>query len=136
MLGSLFNKVADLQTCNFIKKRLQHRRFPVNIAKFLRTPLSKNICKRLPLNIITKLVSNYISDFISNCPITYNLWNTCYWLLLLIAEWQMRSYDINYMTKILLISRGFVIDVTFLYNCFFQNLLWRRRKNPVFSKLS
>ena len=31
-----FNKVTGLKTCNFIKKRLQHRCFPVNIAKFLR----------------------------------------------------------------------------------------------------
>ena len=38
---SLFlNKVADLQTCNFIKKRFQHRSFPVNIVKLLRTPES------------------------------------------------------------------------------------------------
>ena len=28
-------KVTDLKAYNFIKKRLQHRRFPVNIAKFL-----------------------------------------------------------------------------------------------------
>ena len=28
-------KVADLKAYNFIKKRLQHRRFPMNIAKFL-----------------------------------------------------------------------------------------------------
>ena len=42
-----FNKYAGLQFCNFIKKRLQHRCFPVNIAKFLRTPVSKNICERL-----------------------------------------------------------------------------------------
>ena len=32
-----------LQACNFIKKRLQHRCFPVNIAKFLRRPILKNI---------------------------------------------------------------------------------------------
>ena len=37
MLESLFNKLADPQGCNFIKKRLQHRCFPLNIAKFLRT---------------------------------------------------------------------------------------------------
>ena len=37
MLESLFDKVAGLKVCNFIKKRLQHRCFPVNIAKFLRT---------------------------------------------------------------------------------------------------
>ena len=33
----LFNKVTDLKTCNFIKKRLQHRCFLVNITKFLLT---------------------------------------------------------------------------------------------------
>ena len=37
MLEFLSNKVSGLKTGNFIKKRLQHRCFPVNIAKFLRT---------------------------------------------------------------------------------------------------
>ena len=32
MLGSLFEKAAGLQVCNFLKKRLQHKCFPVNIA--------------------------------------------------------------------------------------------------------
>ena len=36
---SLLNKVAGLQACNFIKKKLQHRYFPVNITKCLRTPI-------------------------------------------------------------------------------------------------
>ena len=36
-------KVAGLKICNFIKKRPQHRCFPVNIAKFLRLTISKNI---------------------------------------------------------------------------------------------
>ena len=34
---------------NFIKKRLQHRYFPMNITKFLRTPILKNIWERLHL---------------------------------------------------------------------------------------
>ena len=47
---SLFlKKVTDLKVCNFIKKRLQHRFFSVNIAKFLRTLTLKNICERLLL---------------------------------------------------------------------------------------
>ena len=50
VLESIFKKVADLQTCNFIKKRPQHRCFPVNIAKFLILPILKNICKRLLFN--------------------------------------------------------------------------------------
>ena len=36
-----FNKVAGLQTCNFIKKRLERRCFPKNVAKFLRTSILK-----------------------------------------------------------------------------------------------
>ena len=44
---SLFFKVADLQARNVIKKRLQHRCFPVNIANDLRTPILKNICEVL-----------------------------------------------------------------------------------------
>ena len=44
-------KYANLQSWNFIGKRLQHRCFPVNIAKFLRTPVLKNICVERRLNI-------------------------------------------------------------------------------------
>ena len=32
----MFCKIAE-KACNFIKWRLQHRRFPVNMAEFLRT---------------------------------------------------------------------------------------------------
>ena len=32
-------------------RRLQHRCFPMNIAKFLRTPILKNICERLLLRV-------------------------------------------------------------------------------------
>ena len=39
------------KACNLIKKRLQHSCFPVKIAKFLRTPNLRNICKRLLLSI-------------------------------------------------------------------------------------
>ena len=35
VLESLFSKVASLEAYKFIKKRLQHRRFHVNIANFL-----------------------------------------------------------------------------------------------------
>ena len=53
LLKSLFNKVQ------LFKKRLQHSCFPVNVAKFLRTHILKNRCKRLLLNygkpIFTKL---------------------------------------------------------------------------------
>ena len=35
-LGIFFNKVTGLQNCNFTKKSLQHRFFPVTFAKSLR----------------------------------------------------------------------------------------------------
>ena len=40
---NILKKIAGL---NFIKKRLQHRCFLLNIAIFLRTPIVKNICQR------------------------------------------------------------------------------------------
>ena len=36
-----------LQACHFLKKRVQHRCFPMHIAKTLRTSILKNICERL-----------------------------------------------------------------------------------------
>ena len=34
-----FNKVAGLRPATLLKKKLGHRYFPVNFAKFLRTPI-------------------------------------------------------------------------------------------------
>ena len=42
-----FSEFPILKTCNFIKKRLKHRYFPINIDKFLKLPILKNICERL-----------------------------------------------------------------------------------------
>ena len=38
--------------CNFSKKKFQHRRFTVNIAKFLRTSFSQNPSGRLLLKFV------------------------------------------------------------------------------------
>ena len=46
---SIFRKVAGLQPCSYIKKRLEHWCFPVKFAKFLRTSTVKNIFERLLL---------------------------------------------------------------------------------------
>ena len=43
----LFNRVAD---ATLLKRRLWHRRFPVNIAKFLRTPFLQNTSEKLLLH--------------------------------------------------------------------------------------
>ena len=37
-----FNKVAGLRSATLLKKRLWHRHFPVNFAKFSRTPFLQN----------------------------------------------------------------------------------------------
>ena len=39
--------LIKLPACNFIKKRLQHKCFPVNFGKLLKTPVLKNIRERL-----------------------------------------------------------------------------------------
>ena len=63
MLEPVFNKVAGLKTCKFNKKKLQHKCFPVNVAKSLKTPISKNFCKRPFLAV----PANYVI-----CNITLN----------------------------------------------------------------
>ena len=47
LLGSHFNKVADLKACNFILKRLQQKCFRVKFAEFLRTPNLRVMSKQL-----------------------------------------------------------------------------------------
>ena len=49
VLESLFNKAAGLKTFDIIKKRLQHRYFLMNNAKFIITPILKNSCEELLL---------------------------------------------------------------------------------------
>ena len=43
MLESLFNKVVELQDCNFIKNRPQNSCFRVKFTKFLKISILKNI---------------------------------------------------------------------------------------------
>ena len=58
VLESLFNKVASLKAWNFIKKRLQQRYFPVNVAKLLRTSILKNMFEWLLPSISSILQYN------------------------------------------------------------------------------
>ena len=44
-------KNAGLQASNFIKKRLQHKCFLVNIERCYRAPILKNSCDRLLLRV-------------------------------------------------------------------------------------
>ena len=48
-----FNQVAGLRPATLLKKRLQHRCFLVNFAKFLRAPFLQNTSERLLLSFIS-----------------------------------------------------------------------------------
>ena len=76
VLESLFSKVASLEACNFIKKRLQHRCFPVNIAKFLRKFYLKNttggcFCTLNSSGILNGKLMTYIFNIILCVSIMY-----------------------------------------------------------------
>ena len=57
-LDCLFNRVAGagLKICNYIKRDLT-KGFSVNIAKILRTPIFKKICKQLLLQFLLLTVN-------------------------------------------------------------------------------
>ena len=55
-----FNKVAGLGLKLYLKKRLWHRRFPVNFAKFLRTPFLQNTFGQLLQNAHAKILITHI----------------------------------------------------------------------------
>ena len=57
-MESLSNKVADLKAGKFIEKRLQHRRFLVNIAKNFK---NRFFYRTLPL---AAFVSSYYSSMV------------------------------------------------------------------------
>ena len=46
-----FNKVADLRSATLIEKRLWYGCFPVNFAKFQRTPFLQNTSGQLLLDL-------------------------------------------------------------------------------------
>ena len=62
VLESLFNKNAGLTTRNFIKKRLQHRHFPVKLAKCLRTLLFTEHLQWLSLNFCGTIFKEHLRD--------------------------------------------------------------------------
>ena len=57
VLESVFNRLAGFKTCNFLKKRLRHRCFPVDIAKFLKTLILTKICEQLVLSFLLLTVN-------------------------------------------------------------------------------
>ena len=67
------NKVAGLRPETLLKKRLWHRRFPVNFVKLVRTPFLEDMSGRLPLNVILrykfiKICREHLRNFNINLP--------------------------------------------------------------------
>ena len=65
-----FNKVVALRPATLLKKRLWHRHFPTNFAKFLRTPFLQNT----PGGCFYRLVNLSIL----NTSIFFKLWRRIY----------------------------------------------------------
>ena len=64
-----------MSACNFIKKRLWHRCFPIKFAKFLRKPFLQNTSGRLLLFRVNRVSDYYAkSIYIKVFPWTIVLW--------------------------------------------------------------
>ena len=57
------NKVVDLRPATLLKKRLWHRCFSVDFAKFLRTHFSRNTSARLLRSILRLLDCNHLISY-------------------------------------------------------------------------
>ena len=96
MLESLFNKIAGLKDCNFIKKRIQHRCFPVNIAKFLRT-----VFFRIPL--VAASANSFFYDHVHTLRIDFVPVHCCFAMtcqhnMRNIAKWTVQMLLQRYRT--------------------------------------
>ena len=62
MLESLFVRLAGFKTCNFLERGPQHRCFPVNIAKYLRTLILMKVFEQLFLQclLLTVNISSWV----------------------------------------------------------------------------
>ena len=79
MLESLFDKVAGPRSCSFLKKRLQHWCFLVNIEKIVRTPILKNNCERLLLRTSHVYLLSFSNSYriITSCSAFVSTWHNC-----------------------------------------------------------
>ena len=71
---SFFNKVTDLRPATLLKNRLWHRCFPVNFAKFLRTPFLQNTFFTEHLWAITSVKSLTIIWYIAIILVSACTW--------------------------------------------------------------
>ena len=86
-----------------LQKRLQHKCFPVNIAKFLRIPILENICERLLLYAPEKKHLTFSSShqgcsikkvfFCEFCEIFRNTFFTEHHLVAASAHWEVKNFQ-------------------------------------------
>ena len=92
-VGVFFNKVAGPQDCNFIKKRLHHRLFPVKFAKVLRTSFLLTEHPRMTASCVYLwILSSFSERFFYRAPPENFLFNVQ------VAEFQPPDIAKNYST--------------------------------------
>ena len=89
------NKVVVLRSATLLKKRLWHRCFPVNIGKFRKTLILKNICERLIrihsyfLNHYNRKSREHDKSYISTKQFHENINKICFSLR--IIDWSVEA---------------------------------------------
>ena len=127
---SLFNTAAGLKTCNFLKKRLQHRCFPVKSARNLRTPAAaaSEFCSSSCIIILS--VSNI--KCISNQHIKVNAWSAVWCcihskIILELVSGSSKNMLAHALMSLLVFKHGFaqicfdIFDFFFFCLCFMSN---------------
>ena len=70
-----FNGVACLRPAILLKKKLWHRRFPVNFTRSLRTPFSQNTSRRLLMMLCISLLLTFCLLYaFKNCQCFVNFY--------------------------------------------------------------
>ena len=119
---SLFQEGCGPEACNFIKKRVWHRCFPVNCAKFLRTPFLQNNSGRLLQHLATVLkvwifCFSIRKNFKKECQ-----WRDCLWFNELVSCTNTRPYKkLNYYESICL---SFKIEIWHKKSMMTQAFVW------------
>ena len=93
----------NLFLIQFIKKRLQHKCFPVKSAKILRTPILQSICERLLLRIFQEeLLNSTSSRFLqfNECLWTFQVFFSRQYIPVGTLQQNMSNASSLYMTQL------------------------------------
>ena len=96
-----FNKIADLRSATLLKKRFWCRCFPVNFAKFLRTPFCRTPPGGwLPLTVEVCFSLTHSFTLIFTYSISHFLpLKITHWMTLSPAQWPTNSYILPFINK-------------------------------------